>query len=72
MSAKCSFMYMVLNQGKCQFMCLGRNTENKTFVLKKIIMKITAEQKIIAIIIYNKLKFKGLAKYLCKKASQKI
>ena len=24
--------YMVLNAGKCHFMCLGKNTENETFI----------------------------------------
>ena len=26
---------MVLNQGKSHYMCLGRNTENEIYVLKK-------------------------------------
>ena len=27
--------YMMLNAEKCHFMCLGKNTENKTFLLNK-------------------------------------
>ena len=26
---------MMLNQGQCHFICLGRNTENEAFVLTK-------------------------------------
>ena len=29
---------MVLNAGKCHFMCLGKNTENETFSFKDTIM----------------------------------
>ena len=31
--------YMVLNSGKCHFMCLGQNTVNETFVYDNIEMK---------------------------------
>ena len=42
-----------------KFVCLGRNTENKTLVSKNKIMKSREEQKILGIIIDNKLKFKS-------------
>ena len=58
---------MVLNQGKCHCMCLGRNTENETFVFKNKIMKNSEEQKILGLIIDNKLNFKMHVKNLCKK-----
>ena len=32
--------YIVVNAGKCNFMCLGKNTENETFALKDSIMNI--------------------------------
>ena len=35
--------YMVLNQGKCHFMSLGKNTENQTFVNKNKIKKTNEE-----------------------------
>ena len=55
---------VVLNSGKCHFMCLGffNNAE----------MKNINEENILGIIIDNKLKFKSHVKNLCKKASQKI
>ena len=34
----------MLTQGKCRFMCLLKNTENKIFVFKKKIMKNSEEQ----------------------------
>ena len=53
---------MVLNQGKCHFMSLGKNTENQTFVYKNKIKKTNEEQKVFGIIIDN----------FSKKTSQKI
>ena len=63
---------MVLNSGKCHFMCLGQNTVNETFVYDNIEMKNSKEEKILGVIIDNKLRFKSHVKNLCKKASQKI
>ena len=53
---------MVFNQGKCNFMCLGRNTENETFVFKNKIIKNCEKQNFLEIIIDNKLKFKSHVK----------
>ena len=64
--------YMVLNSGKCHFMCLGQNRVNEIFVYDKIEMKNSKEEKILRLIIDNKLRFKSHAKNICKKASQKI
>ena len=64
--------YMVLNSGKCHFMCLGQNTVNETFVYDNIEMKNSKEEKILGVIIDNKLRFRSHVKNLCKKASQKI
>ena len=63
---------MVLNQGECHFMCLGRNTENQTFLFKIKIMKNSEKQKIPESITDNKLNFKSQAKNSCEKAPQKI
>ena len=30
---------MVLNKGKCHFMCFGRKTENEKFLFKNKVMK---------------------------------
>ena len=51
--------YMVLNAGKCHFMCLGNNTENETFLFHNILMENSKEQKILGVIIDNKLNFKS-------------
>ena len=64
--------YMVLNAGKCHFMCLGNNTENETFLFHNILMENIKEQKILGVIIDNKLNFKSHISELCKKASQKV
>ena len=36
---------MVVNAGKCHFMCLGKNTENETFIFKDTIMNNSKEKK---------------------------
>ena len=64
--------YMVLNAGKCHFMCLGNNTESETFLFHNILMENSKEQKILGVIIDNKLNFKSHISELCKKVSQKI
>lgn len=50
---------MVFNQGKRNFMCLGRNTEKETFVFKNNITKNCEKQKFLEIIIDNTLNFKS-------------
>ena len=37
--------YMVLNAGKCHFMCLSKNTENETSIFKYTIMDKTVKKK---------------------------
>ena len=63
---------MVLNLGKCHFMCLGQNTVNETFAYNYTETKNSKEEKILRISIDNKLRFKSHMKNLCKKASQKM
>ena len=60
--------YMVLNAGKCHFMCLGNNTENETFLFYNILTENSKQQKIIGV----ELNFKSHISELCKKASQKV
>ena len=48
--------YMVLNSGKCHFMCLGQNTVNEIFVYDNTEMKNSKVEKILGVIIDNKLK----------------
>ena len=64
--------YMVLNAGKCHFMCLGNNTENETFLFHNILMENSKEQKILGVIIDNKLNFKSHISELCKKLLRKL
>ena len=64
--------YMVLNLGICHFMCFGQNTVNETFVYDNIELKSSKEEKILGVIIDNKLRFKSHVKNLCKKTSQKV
>ena len=64
--------YIVLNAGKCNFMCLGNNTENEIFLFHNILMKNRKEQNILGVIIDNKLNFKSHINEFCKKTSQKV
>ena len=59
--------YIVLNAGKCHFMCLGNNAENEAFLFHDILMENSKEQKIFGVIIGNKLNFKSHISELCKK-----
>ena len=63
---------MVLNARKYHFMCLGNNTENDTFLFHNILLENRKEQKILGVIIENKLNFKSHMSELCKKTSQKV
>ena len=46
--------YMVLNAGKCRFMCHRNNTENETFLFHNILLENSKEQKIPSVKIDNK------------------
>ena len=51
--------YMVLNAGKCHFMCLGNNTETKIFLFNNILMEYSNKSKVVGVIIDNKLNGKS-------------
>ena len=53
----CFKNYMVLNSRKCYFMGLGKDTENEIYFFNNTEMRNSSEEKILGIIIYNKLKF---------------
>ena len=59
-------------QGKCHFMCVGKNTENETSTLKDSIKNNSKEEKILGVIIENRLTFNSHIRELCKKTLQKI
>ena len=63
---------MVLNADKCHFKCLGKDTGYETFIFNNLIFNNSNEEKILGIIIDNKLIFKSHIKILCRKATQKI
>ena len=50
---------MVLNADKCHFMCIGKDTENETFVFNNFIFNNSNEEKILGNTIDNKLTFKS-------------
>ena len=63
--------FMVLNAGKYHLMYLGNSTVTKTFLFHNILMENSKEQKILGVIIDNKLNVKSHISEICKKASQK-
>ena len=63
---------MVLNAGRCYFMCLGNNTENETFLFHNILLENSKDQKILGVIIDNKLDFKSHIIELCKRLLRKL
>ena len=63
---------MVSNAVKCHFICLGNNTENENFLFNNNLMENSNEQKVLGLIIDNKLTFKSQINELYRKDSQKI
>ena len=53
-------------------MCLGKDTENETFMFNNFICNNSDEEKILGITIDDKLTFKRNIKILCRKAAQKM
>ena len=47
--------YMILNEEKCHFISLGKNTENETFIFKDTIKNNCKEEKILSVTIDNRL-----------------
>ena len=65
--------YMVLNPGKCNFMCLRSNLLlDKTYVYKNFKVKKTSINEILGVIIDRELKFDKRVKDICKKAGNKL
>ena len=58
---------MVLNSGKCHFMCLGQNTVNEIFVYDNTDMKNHKEEKILGVILTINLGLKVMSKIYVKK-----
>ena len=65
--------YTILNQGKCYFMCIGKNVSySESFNLNHLNSKNWNEVKILGIAIDRNLNFKGHIKNICRKAGQKL
>ena len=54
--------YMVPNGDKCYSMCLGKDTENETFIFNNFIFNNSNEEKSLGISTDNKLTFRGFIK----------
>ena len=54
------------------FVCLDKNIENETFMFKDTIMNNKKEEKILVVIIGNKLTFSNYIREFCTKTSPKI
>ena len=63
---------MILNADKFHLTCVGKDTENETFIFNNFIFNNSNEEKILRISIYNKLTFKSHIKILYTKAAQEI
>ena len=65
--------YMVLNLGKCHFMCIGKNvTDSKLLNFNDLIFKNCREVEILGITLDRKLNFRSHIKKLCRKVGQKL
>ena len=59
---------MVLNQKKCHYMCIGRNTENDKFEFDNLLLENSKEEVVLGVTIDNKLTFDSHIKNFCRKA----
>ena len=64
--------YMVLNQKKCHYMCIGKNTKNGKFGFDNLILENSKEEVVLGVTIDNKLTFDSHMKNICRKAGLKL
>ena len=64
--------YMVLNQTKCHYLSIGRNTEDNKFEFDNLLLENSKEEVVLGITIDNKLTFDSHIKNTCRKAGQKL
>ena len=65
--------YMILNPGKCYFMCIGKNVSHSELLnLNGLNLKNCKEVEVLGITIDRNLNFKGHIKNICRKAGQKL
>ena len=63
---------MVLNQKKCYYMRIGRNTENDKFEFDNLLLENSKEEVVLGVTIDNKLTFDSYIKNICRKTGQKL
>lgn len=63
---------MMLNPGKCHYMCLGRNITDDIFEYKDIKLINSTEETMLGITIDKKLTFEPHIRNICMKANQKL
>ena len=63
---------MVLNQRKCYYMYIGRNTENDKFEFDNLLLENSKEEVVLGVTIDNKLTFDSHIKNICRKTGQKL
>ena len=66
------FYYMILNPGKCCFMCIGKNVSDSELLKLNLNLKNCKEFEVLGITIDRNLNFKGHIKNICRKAGQKL
>ena len=65
--------YMILNPGKCYFMCIGKNVnDSESLNLNGLNLKNCKEVEVLGITIDRNLNFKGHIKNISRKAGQKL
>ena len=64
---------MILNPGKCYFMCIGKNVNDSELLnLDDLNLENCKEVEVLCITIDRNLNFKGHKKNICRKADQKL
>ena len=65
--------YMILNPGKCYFMCIGKNiSDSELLILYDLNLKNCKVVEILGITTDGNLNFKGHIKNICRKAGRKL
>ena len=63
---------MVLNSGKCHYMCFGSSDASNEFNFKGMVFESKEEQTILGLTIDEKLSFDSHIRKICKKGAQKL
>ena len=63
--------YMLLNQKKCHYMCIGRNIKNYKFKFENLLSD-SKEEVVLGVTTDNKLTFDSHIKNICRRAGQNL